>query len=106
MITNHQNQDQALAEHGLPYHALTALQAEDRPRRPEEPSHRQAPAALAEIPLPEVPKDVLKRRMADLFGKLGIQGEPIGVGALQEEMRGADLEPDELTRGLIEMRER
>ena len=40
-----------------------------------------------------------------MFAKLGIPGEPVNIAELQERMRNSGLEPNELSRGIIEMRD-
>jgi hypothetical protein len=52
-----------------------------------------------------VDKEILKRRMETLFKTLSIQRTPIGALALQEQMSQIGLDPDELSRAIIEARE-
>jgi hypothetical protein len=40
-----------------------------------------------------------------LFADFGIQAKPIGAEKLQEMMAEANLEPNEISRGLIAMRD-
>lgn len=40
-----------------------------------------------------------------LFAKLGIPDEPVNIAELQERMRDSGLAPNELSRGIIEMRD-
>jgi hypothetical protein len=61
-----------------------------------------APSAIA---YPWVDKEILKRRIETLFKTLSIQRTPIGALALQEQMSQIGLEPDELSRAIIEARE-
>jgi hypothetical protein len=54
--------------------------------------------------LPRVNKQAQRRWAADLFAALAIEGHPIGAEALQEMSQCSGLEPDELSRGLIDAR--
>lgn len=47
---------------------------------------------------------LLSAAMEEMFTEMEIQVQPIGVEKLQELMRAANLEPNELSRGIIEMR--
>ncbi len=68
---------------------------------------RQAEPTAEPERLRRVPKKELQHHFDDLFASMGIRRrEPIGAEALQERMRReADLEPNELSRGLIAARE-
>lgn len=56
--------------------------------------------------VPSIPADLRKRLAAEVFASLGIERkEPIGALALQEMSRQFNLEPNELSRDLIRMRE-
>jgi hypothetical protein len=50
-------------------------------------------------------KAAQKRAANDLFAALSIRGSPIGAEALQQQMAQADLDEDELSKGIIEARE-
>lgn len=50
-------------------------------------------------------KEILRRRLKDLFAALSIQGVPIGAQLLQQKMAQAGLTPNELSRSLVEARE-
>lgn len=65
----------------------------------------QTIAAPSAIAYPWVNKEILKRRMETLFKTLSIQRTPIGALALQEQMSQIGLDPDELSRAIIEARE-
>lgn len=52
-----------------------------------------------------VDKTALKEQFAQLLSDLDIQGNPIGAEALQQKMRKAKLEPNELSQAIIAMRE-
>ncbi len=65
----------------------------------------QTIATPSAITYPWVDKKVLKRRMKTLFKTLSIERTPIGALALQEQMSKIGLDPDELSRGIIEARE-
>jgi hypothetical protein len=65
----------------------------------------QTIATSSAITYPWVDKEILKRRMETLFKTLSIQRKPIGALALQEQMSQIGLNPDELSRGIIEARE-
>lgn len=52
-----------------------------------------------------VDKKALKKQMRQLFFTLSIQGEPVGVAALQKQMREAGLAPNELSQTVISARE-
>jgi hypothetical protein len=63
------------------------------------PRPEQSQAAFT---YPWVDKKELQRYFDNLFATLSIQGSPIGVPLLQEQMRAAGLEENELSRGIIE----
>lgn len=50
-------------------------------------------------------KTLLKEQFAKLLVDLDIKGEPIGAEALQQRMRNAGLEHNELSQTIIAMRE-
>ncbi len=51
-------------------------------------------------------QEALSRAMDKLFADLGIEkAEPIGAEALQKMMAQEWLEPNELSRGIVEMRD-
>jgi hypothetical protein len=53
-----------------------------------------------------VPSDLRKRMADELFTAFSIKRRPtIGAEALQEMFRKAGLEPNEMSRGLIRMRD-
>jgi hypothetical protein len=52
-----------------------------------------------------VDKSMLKEQMRQFLLKLSIEGEPIGYEALQEQMREAGLEENELSQSIIAARE-
>ncbi len=54
---------------------------------------------------PWVDKEVQRHWMDMLFETLSIQAEPIGALELQKKMSQIGLDPDELSRGIIEARE-
>jgi hypothetical protein len=64
----------------------------------ERPGHRT-------LLVPRMTAELRKRLAAETFQALRIEGEPIGAEALQEMSRQLDLEPNELSRDLILMRE-
>lgn len=55
------------------------------------------------------PSKADKKKWAEAFDRLfevmNIQAKPIGAEKLQEMMKEANLEPNELSRGIIEMRD-
>jgi hypothetical protein len=51
-----------------------------------------------------VDKSMLKEQMRQFLLKLSIEGEPIGYEALQEQMREAGLEENELSQSIIAAR--
>jgi hypothetical protein len=55
---------------------------------------------------PWADKQALRRAFDRLCADLSIQGAPIGAQLLQERMRAAGLMENELSRGIIEARER
>lgn len=46
-----------------------------------------------------------KKAVDEFFEILSIQGEPIGIQALRQMMAGENLEPNELSRSLVEARD-
>jgi hypothetical protein len=52
-----------------------------------------------------IPADLRKQLAEEVFSALGIEGDPIDPEALQEMSRQLDLEPNELSRDLIRMRD-
>ena len=52
-----------------------------------------------------VDKTALKEQFAQLLSDLDVQGKPIGAEVLQQKMRKARLEPNELSQTIIAMRE-
>ena len=70
---------------------------------------------LIHVQAEEPPRDSGKIRFADqqritkaidqLFGKLGIPLDPVSSKEVRELMRKANLEPNEMSRGIIEMRD-
>ena len=49
--------------------------------------------------------DKIKKGFAKFMKEAGIPNEPVGIEELQKRMAKANLEPNELSRGIIEMRE-
>jgi hypothetical protein len=63
-------------------------------------------------PPPGLPKGVLwadreawRSEFRHIMDQLGIIGEPIGTEALRQQMAQLSLDPNEFSRGIIEMRE-
>lgn len=54
---------------------------------------------------PWADKEEQRRWIRDLFASLSIQGVPMGAKVLQQRMGQAGLGPNELSRGLVEVRE-
>ncbi|MEM7535439.1 MAG: hypothetical protein AAF639_24900 [Chloroflexota bacterium] len=52
-----------------------------------------------------VNKAQLRKTMDELFGSLLLDIQPVGSEALQQQMRKAKLQPNELSRSIIEARE-
>lgn len=52
-----------------------------------------------------VDKTALKEQFAQILSDLNVQGNPIGAEALQQKMRKARLERNELSQTIIAMRE-
>ena len=48
---------------------------------------------------------LLSSAMGEMFNQMNLQVQPIGVEKLQELMRAANLEPNEMSRGIIAMRD-
>lgn len=48
---------------------------------------------------------MLSSAMGEMFNEMNLQVQPIGIEKLQELMRAANLEPNEMSRGIIAMRD-
>ena len=91
----------------LPLHVYQQLIKKIRDLTAVTEQPQEEPPALKGI-IPSsmlVDKAMLREQMESLFETLDIQGEPIGAIALQEEMRQANLDRNELSQSIIAMRE-
>jgi hypothetical protein len=73
----------------------------------ELPEPRILPESTGQAPSSDLVADKQMWRQAfdQLFADFGIQAKPIGAEKLQEMMAEANLEPNEISRGLIAMRD-
>lgn len=70
--------------------------------------HHQKNHVISEavnLPFSTVDKRLIRKHMQELFRILSVEGEPIGIEELQKQMREANLNSNELSRGIIEARE-
>lgn len=57
------------------------------------------------VPYKWADKAILQQHMDRLLATLPVECEPISIELLQQEMRKAGLSPNELSQGIIQMRE-
>ncbi|HYN19551.1 MAG TPA: ribbon-helix-helix protein, CopG family [Thermoanaerobaculia bacterium] len=62
-------------------------------------------AAASYLPLPRVGDRALSDWAADLSSMFSLEDQPVGALDVQEMSRSAGLEPDELSRALVQARE-
>jgi hypothetical protein len=89
-----------------PPHAEAELLTEEIQREEIAGPKKQS---VADSKSQKFPSKVEKKKLAEAFDRLfevmNIQAKPIGAEKLQEMMKEANLEPNELSRGIIEMRD-